>query len=169
MIAINSLVALGVIFILYTGLDSWIYRRPWALLLTGIVVAIFSVMLKALPTILKTAPSMLWDQSELEIAASIVDPLLVGLSGGLIASAFILKFQILHSSEVQEKVNLLHIAMKHTDDSNRLDEDLRLVASSLTNDEFNERLRQIKSMKLDACINLQFAQNSINKLNLPGL
>ena len=130
-------------------MDGWVYRRPWILLALGILVAWFSIVMKAVPIMLKaTDPNLaLWTVAELDLAASVVDPTLVGLAGGLIASAFVAKLQFAHERDVFAAKEKLLRAVERMGKSERAEEDLRLVGASLSDSEFAERLEILRVQK----------------------
>lgn len=68
------------------------------LILLGLLTSAFGILVKSLPITLKTTEAFK-NSIFMDIAASVVDPTLIGLAGGLIGSAFILKIQILYDQE----------------------------------------------------------------------
>lgn len=163
------LVASFFIVALYMNLGPWIYRRPWALLVVGLIASAFSVLLKASPILLKSLPQLSEHFVSLEIAAAAVDPTLIGLSGGLIATAFILKLQITHAQDLaaaKEKVEAAHTSLN---DVHRDDEDLKLVARSLSNEEFDTRLKRLKENKVDAVVKKIMAERELQEKQVSGL
>ncbi len=169
MIPTTAIGAFALIVLLFNALEGWVYRRPWVLLLAGLLVSGFSVLLKATPIYLKSVPGLPWSGAELDVAASVVDPTLIGLAGGLIASAFLLKLQVAHAAEVaaaRDSVRLASDLVKH---ASRADEDLRLVALSLSNEEFNTRLRRVRYLQDDAFWAERDAREHLKRVDLPGV
>jgi hypothetical protein len=73
--------------------------NPDWLLGMGLGMAALATLLKAFPMVSQAV----WQgvgREGLEVAAATVDPTLVALAGGLIASAFVLKVQALHASQL---------------------------------------------------------------------
>ena len=169
MIFFTFIFASGIIVAVYGNLGPWLYRRPWALLAVGLTTSAFAVLIKALPLVLKLLPQLADNAAEYEIAASSVDPTLIGLSGGLIASAFILKLQIMHAAEIAKAHNAVTRASAIQEYVARSDEDLKLVAQSLTNEEFAFRLKQVRAQKRDAIVRAVHAELNLKEIQLPGL
>lgn len=167
MILWSALGALCVILLLYFALDTWAYRRPGLLLLFGLLTSGFSVLLKATPTMLKSVPGLPWSASELDIAASVVDPTLIGLAGGLIASAFVLKLQLLHAEDLATKRRALDAAREQVEEAKKFDEDLRLVAIRLDDKDFRNRLRTVRRMRARAFLEEQDAKADLERVATP--
>lgn len=153
---------------LYFSLGPWLYRRPWALLILGLIASAFSVLLKATPIMLKALPQFAELAPSLEIAAAAVDPTLIGLAGGLIATAFLLKLQSTYSQELADAKQKIELANAMIDAVHRDDEELKLVARSLSNKEFNERLNRIKAHKGDAVVEKIMAERELKDKQIPG-
>jgi hypothetical protein len=154
---------------LYVGLGPWLYRRPWALLAMGLITAALAVIAKATPILLKQFPQLSEIFPELDIAASAVDPTLIGLSGGLIAAAFLLKLQIVHAQDLVEAQRELNIANTLFADVLRDEADLKLVANSLTNKEFTTRLNRLRKNKADAVVRKIKAEMELEDKTAPKL
>lgn len=166
MLISTALFASFLVVALYLCMVGWVYRRPWVLLSLGIGVAWVSVILKTAPIFLKAAPKLApTAAAELELAAAVVDLTLIGLAGGLIASAFISKLQFAHEKEIAAARETLLRALKRMGDSERADEDLRLVAASLSDDEFRTRLRKVQNAKLDAFSDKWDAEEALRRLD----
>lgn len=169
MILFTFACVLAIILVIYWNLGPWLYRRPWALLAVGLVTSAFAVFIKAVPLILMSFPQLADNASVYEIAASSVDPTLIGLSGGLIASAFILKLQIMHAAEIAQAHDAVVRASEKQAHVTRSVEDLKLVAQSLTNEEFDARLKQIRAQKMDAIICAVDAEHDLQEKQVSGL
>lgn len=95
--AFFSVVAIFAVFGFYVVLTDWAYRRPKRLFFAGVIATAFAVFLKGIPILMKGLPNSGFKPEELDFVALAVDPLLGGLAGGLVASAVIVKLQIMHA------------------------------------------------------------------------
>lgn len=162
-------VASFLIITLYMSLGPWLYRRPWALLALGLITSAISVAMKATPIILKSFPQLADHAPDLELAASAVDPTLIGLSGGLIAAAFLLKLQISNALDIEASQQRLTDASSFLADVHRDEEDLKLVARSLSNEEFDARLKRLRANKANAIVDKLEAEWDVKDKRVPGL
>lgn len=129
----------------YGALTPGMLKKPWILLIMGFVVSAFGIMVKSLPVTLKMTPAFK-DSVFMDIAASVADPTLIGLAGGLIGSAFILKIQILYEKEKEshaKRVLLIEDAKNHL----HMHEEEISNDSSLTPDQKEFRENYIKELR----------------------
>jgi len=169
MILFTAMSILIVIYITWTSINGWAYRRPWRLLVSGLVVAGFATMIKSLPAVWKTVAKSPRFAAELDFAAALVDPTLIGLAGGLIAAAVMLKVQILHATELRSAKQNLARSIEAMQEVERADDDLKLVAASLPHEDFWNRLKHIKEMRMDALMDHYDAKVELKKMKVPGL
>jgi hypothetical protein len=169
MLVMTSIVILTVVYATWVIASGWAFRKPERLLLCGLVVSGFATVAKYNPIVWKTAANSPWSAHELELASAIVDPTLVGLAGGLIAAAIMLRVQIMYATEIREAKATLTRSIEIMEDVERADEDLKLVARSLSNDEFRLRLRIIKVARLNALLENLDAERKLKKKKVPGL
>jgi hypothetical protein len=166
MVTFAALSAVSIVIALYASMGAWVYRRPWVLLVAGLVAAGFAVLMKATFLSLKAVPPPHpWTIEALDIAASVVDPTLVGLAGGLIASAFIAKLQILHARELCAAEEAVSRARELVDHVHRSDDDLKAVAMSLSNEEFRIRLQAVRAAKVHALWSKDETESKLRELN----
>lgn len=157
------------VFILYESMGAWAYRQPRVLLVYGLSVSGLSVWVKGNPLMLKSIRNLPWSAEELDLAASVVDPTLIGLAGGLIASAFILKLQILQAQDLLDAEGAHARALERSKGADRADEDLTLIAESLPADELLARRKRIQLRKMDALDEIYKAEKKLHALRVPGL
>lgn len=169
MLAMTVLVILSVNYMTWTLVSGWAYRRPWCLLVCGLLVSAFATMVKLLPLVIKELPKSPWSPSEMDFAAALVDPTLIGLAGGLIAAGVMLKVQIMHATDVQDAKRNLKRSIEALQEVERADEDLKLVARSLPDKEFWQRLTAIKEARTEALFEKQEAKRELKKIQVPGL
>jgi hypothetical protein len=169
MLAMTVLAILTVIYFTWTSVSGWAYRRPWFLLVCGLLVSAFATMVKSIPLVIKEIPKSPWSPSEMDFAAALVDPTLIGLAGGLIAAGVMLKVQIMHATDVQDAKRNLKRSIEALEEVQRADEDLKLVARSLSDEEFWKRLASIKEAHTEALLDKQEAKRDLRKIQVPGL
>jgi hypothetical protein len=169
MLAVTVLSILTVIYITWTSVSGWAYRHPWRLLLCGLLISAFATIVKSIPLVMKEIPKSPWSPSEMDFAAALVDPTLIGLAGGLIAAGVMLKVQIMHATDVQNAKRNLKRSIETLEEVERADEDLKLVARSLSDEEFWQRLTYIKEARSEALFEKQEAKRDLRKVQIPGL
>lgn len=74
----------------YQSLDGRAYRNPFILLMAGITSAGIACILKIFPSTL----SKIFSPEDIAVSMLIIDPLLGGLAGGLVASAVVARVQL---------------------------------------------------------------------------
>lgn len=149
---VNFVVCTMLVISAYGILSARMVRNPAWLLGMGLVLAAIAIIVKGAP--LLTQAVLKGNGSEgLDIAAATVDPTLVALAGGLIASAFILKVQILRESKIE---NLLA-------QSARLE---KMIETELSRKVFTEAERAQRFHELLRLKNK--AEEELHKLQGPG-
>jgi hypothetical protein len=132
-------------------------------------VAGFATMIKALPAVWKMVAKTPLLVAELDVAASLVDPTLIGLAGGLIAAAVMMKVQILYATELRSAKQNFNRSIEAMQRVERADDDLKLIAASLSNKDFGNRLKHIKAMRMEAIMDYYDAKRELKKMKVPGL
>lgn len=155
-----------VVVSLYLIIGSWAYRKPWLLLVIGLLASAFSVLIKGTPQLLKVFQNLPWSSGELDLASSFVDPTLVGLAGGLLGSAFILKAQKLHSLELAEVRSELASALQLTKRVQEEREILRQTAKSLSNADFDAKLQALENLSDEALEKAYLAEERAKRIEL---
>ena len=169
MIGFTAISILIVIYMTWTSLSGWAFRSPWKLLICGLLVAGFATVIKSLPAVWKMVAKTPRLTAELDFAAALVDPTLVGLAGGLIAAAVMLKVQILYATELRSAKQIFASSVDAMQAVERADEDLKVVAASLSDEDFGNRLKHIKAMRMEAFMDYCDAKVELKKMKVPGL
>ena len=138
----------------YWAASGWAYRRPWALLLLGVVAAGSAVHFRWIVNSWRAAASSPWTTDHLDLAISVLDPTLVGLSGGIIGSAIFLRAQSRHLAEEKEARLLLDNANEVLVEVYRLHEKFRDDAPTMSDIQFRTALAQINRL-LEKSISFQ--------------
>lgn len=134
-----SVVTIFLVVGLYDLLTDKAYRSPRALLWAGVIAAAFGAFLKGVPILMKGLPKSEFQPEQLDFVALAVDPLLGGLAGGLVASAVIVKIQIMHARTQMAADSNDQCANDDVDRAMQYVEWLKARKGSMPATEFNER------------------------------
>ncbi len=140
LVFVNVATVSVVLALVYFGVSGWAYRRPWALMVLGAVTSLVAVALKASVNVWKDVSGGPWSAGAIDIAASVLDPTLVGLSGGLIGSAILLRAQFCHKREVRVANELAKDTSSALVELREWHEEFRQLAPDLSNEEFKRWL-----------------------------
>jgi len=154
---------------LFFMLDDWAYRRPWVLFVAGVVAAAFGSMLKGMPILMKGLHSSPWSPEELDLAALAVDPLLGGLAGGLVASAVIIKLQILHAKSQMAAREMDRFTDKILDQARQNFQSLKDMKDTMPLDEYESRHAQEMNLLMHAIDRKLKAKERLSEVLVPGL
>lgn len=154
---------------LFLALDDWAYRRPWVLFVAGLVTAVFGSLLKGMPILLKGMRSSPWSPEELELASLAVDPLLGGLAGGLVASAVIIKLQILHAKSQIAALKTDQLTEKILAQAKQNFQSLQDMKDSMPADEYQSRHAREMELLMRAIDRSLTAKDRMREVFVPGL
>jgi signal transduction histidine kinase len=164
-----SVVAIFLVFGLYSVLTDRVYRHPSTLLWAGVITAVFGAFLKGIPILIKGLPNHVGLAAELELAVLVVDPLLGGLAGGLVAAAVIVKLQIMHAKsqisaneDDQYADEEIEQAWLHCQ---RVDE----MKGSMPENELEERRARASDAMSRALDRKRKAEKRLREVSVPGL
>ncbi|RJF97478.1 hypothetical protein [Noviherbaspirillum saxi] len=168
MLYLTLVVPIFIIISLYMTVDSWFMKRPWVLLLMGFVTASFGLGIKAIPLTLKSFEASAFEITFLEIAASALDPTLLALAGGLIASAFILKIQHDYDNVSAENKESFARAEEHKNEAVEYANELARVRPTLSEEEYERRQRELEFKRELAIWAMQNAKAAYRRLEGRG-
>lgn len=169
--AIVVLVGFTCLFVVvaaYTSLGGRAYRDPAKVLIAGMLVSVVAAAVKAYLVAFKPLAGKPWTAEEIDMAAAIVDPTLIGLAGGLIAAAFMTRMQMLHAEALRRAREDVATADRLARDVDRCDEDLKRVARSMSDEEFHARLQSIRVARVEVISRRGNATTRLDELRLPG-
>ncbi len=80
-----------------------------------------------------------------------------------------MKVQILYATELRNAKQNFNRSVEAMQKVERADDDLKLVAASLSDKDFWNRLTHIKAMRMEALMDYHEAKRELKKMKVPGL
>ena len=143
-------------FLLTTG---WADRSPTAVLAVGLGLFCVSVQMKIELLALKSFTVV--NRGELELAASLIEPLLCGIAVGLVSAAMMMRAKQDRARTVTSRAARSVRARQVHEFVLERDRELKQVAKRLSNDEFWRRWSIITTAYVQSLLDLQAAERDL--------
>jgi mannitol-specific phosphotransferase system IIBC component len=141
-----------------------LYRRPYILIISGILIGIVGAGIAYVIAHVGSIPQLADKFPHSDLGASIITVLVSSISGSLFASAILLKSERLHKEEIQYAQNRLESArklgVKVLEEDNRLNE----LAKSMGTKEYWVEYKKIRNLELLAIDRLIDAESKLEDL-----